>query len=157
VPHPRLSLLLPQSHSSSAHPRRPPLLALVVLLHASSRSPPRQRAPTKRAPCCWCSRVATRRRLSLRGRNQLALASPSPYVAMYVSKCFRCYKRYVASVLHGCCKSRLRCCICCKWSRVMLQVFVQNVSSVSDVCCKHFYLDVAHVSHICCKSMFEIF
>ena len=37
------------------------------------------------------------------------------------------------------------------------EAFVQNVSSVSDVCCKRFYLDIAHVSHICCKSMFEMF
>ena len=34
---------------------------------------------------------------------------------------------------------------CCKFSRGMLKAFVQNVSSVLDVCCKHFYLDVAHV------------
>jgi hypothetical protein len=64
----------------------------------------------------------------------------------------------------------------------MLQAFVQNVSSVLnicckrfdldvayvshiyvarasvlDVCCKRFDLDVAYVSHICCKSMFEMF
>jgi hypothetical protein len=29
-----------------------------------------------------------------------------------------------------------------------LQAFAQNVSSVSDVCCKCFDLDVAYVSHI---------
>jgi hypothetical protein len=40
---------------------------------------------------------------------------------------------YVASVFRG-----------------MLQAFVQNVSSVSNVCCKHFDLDVAYVSHIYC-------
>jgi hypothetical protein len=40
----------------------------------------------------------------------------------------------------------------------MLQAFVQNVSSVSDVCLQaFFYLDVAYVSHICCKSMFHLF
>ena len=39
----------------------------------------------------------------------------------------------------------------------MLQAFVQNVSSVSDVCCKRFDLDVVCVSHICSKSMFQIF
>ena len=38
-----------------------------------------------------------------------------------------------------------------------MQAFVQSVSSVSDVCCKRFYLDVTYVSHICCKSMFQIF
>jgi hypothetical protein len=36
-------------------------------------------------------------------------------------------------------------------------VFFLNVSSILDLCCKHFYLNVAHVSHLCCKSMFEIF
>jgi hypothetical protein len=45
----------------------------------------------------------------------------------------------------------------CKFFKGMLQVFVQNVSSVSDVRYKLFYVDVAYVSHICCKSMFEIF
>ena len=39
----------------------------------------------------------------------------------------------------------------------MLQAFVQNVSSVSDVCCKCFNLDIAYVSHICCNSMFQLF
>jgi hypothetical protein len=42
----------------------------------------------------------------------------------------------------------------------MLQVFqrfVQNVSSVLDVCCKHSDLDVAYVSHICCNNMFQMF
>jgi hypothetical protein len=51
--------------------------------------------------------------------------------------------------------------ICCKCFRGMLQAFVQNISSVSNMCCKHFDLDVAYVSHIyvarasvldvCCK------
>jgi hypothetical protein len=49
-------------------------------------------------------------------------------------------------------------CTCCKCFRLMLQSFVQNVSSVSDVCLQvFFYLDVAYVSHICCKSMFQMF
>ena len=39
----------------------------------------------------------------------------------------------------------------------MLQAFVQNISFVTDVCCKHFDLDVAYVSHICCNSMFQMF
>ena len=45
---------------------------------------------------------------------------------------------YVTSVLEACCK-------CFKG---MLQAFVQNVLSVSDVCFKRFDLDVAYVSHI---------
>jgi hypothetical protein len=39
----------------------------------------------------------------------------------------------------------------------MLQMYIPNVLSVSDVCYKYFYLDVAHVAlviHICCKCMF---
>ena len=43
------------------------------------------------------------------------------------------------------------CCTCCKCFRGMLQVFqrfVQNVSSVPDVCCKCSDLDVAYVSHM---------
>jgi hypothetical protein len=38
-----------------------------------------------------------------------------------------------------------------------LKVYVPNVSVVSNVCCKYFYIDdvyVAMVIHICCKSMF---
>ena len=52
-----------------------------------------------------------------------------------------------------------RYCICCKCFIGMLQVFkrfVQNVSSVLDVCCKRSDLDVAYVSHICCN-MFQMF
>jgi hypothetical protein len=39
----------------------------------------------------------------------------------------------------------------------MLQVFLQNVTFVSDVCCKRFDLYVLYVSHVCCKSMFQMF
>jgi hypothetical protein len=38
----------------------------------------------------------------------------------------------------------------------MLQEFVQNVSSVPNVCCKHFDLDVAYISHML-LSMFQMF
>jgi hypothetical protein len=58
---------------------------------------------------------------------------------------------YVASVSEACCK-------CFKG---MLQAFVRNVSSVLDVCCKHFDLDVAYVSHIyvarVCSKCFNCF
>jgi hypothetical protein len=50
--------------------------------------------------------------------------------------------------------------VCCKYFRGMLQVFhrfVQNVSSVPDVCCKRSDLDVAYISHICCNDMFQMF
>jgi hypothetical protein len=49
------------------------------------------------------------------------------------------------------------CVAACKYSRGMLQAFVQNILSVSDICYKYFYLNVAHVSHTCCKSMFKTF
>jgi hypothetical protein len=47
------------------------------------------------------------------------------------------------------------CYICCKCFRSMLQVFVQNISFVSDVCCKRFDLDVVYFIHtryvpVCC-------
>jgi hypothetical protein len=58
------------------------------------------------------------------------------------------FQRYVASDSYGCCKSRLRRCICCKCFRGMLQAFIQSVSSVSNVRCKRFDLDVVYVSHM---------
>jgi hypothetical protein len=57
---------------------------------------------------------------------------------------------YVANVLS-------RCCIYCTSIIHMLQVYVSNVSGVSNVCCKIVYLDVAYIAvviHICCKRMF---
>jgi len=36
-------------------------------------------------------------------------------------------------------------------------VFVQNASSVPDVCCKRFDLDVSYVLYICCNRMFQMF
>jgi hypothetical protein len=49
---------------------------------------------------------------------------------------------------------------CCKCFRGMLRVFqkfVQNISSIPDVCCKRSDLDVAYVSHICYNYMFQMF
>jgi hypothetical protein len=48
---------------------------------------------------------------------------------------FQIFQRYVASVLHGCCKSRSGCYIRCKCFIGMLQRLFQSVSSVSEVCC----------------------
>jgi hypothetical protein len=42
-------------------------------------------------------------------------------------------------------------CICCSGYTHILQVYVPNVSPISDVCCKCVYLDVAVIIHICCK------
>jgi hypothetical protein len=98
--------------------------------------PTEPRAPMKRGPCWRCSRILPLG--AFHPQNRLALASPSPYVVNVCLKCFRCYQRYVASVSYECCKSRSGCYICCKCFRGILQVFVQNISFVLDVCCKNF-------------------
>jgi hypothetical protein len=51
----------------------------------------------------------------------------------------------VASILYRCCNNILECCTCCNGYTCMFQVYVANVLSVSDVCCKCFHLDVAKV------------
>ena len=43
-----------------------------------------------------------------------------------------------ASVVYRCCKSRSGCCTCCNGYTRMFQVYVPNVSSFPDVCCKCF-------------------
>jgi hypothetical protein len=65
---------------------------------------------------------------------------------------------YVSSVSYrccksrsGCCKSRSRYCTCCNGYARMFQVYVLNVSSVSNICCKCSHLDVAHIW------MFQVF
>jgi hypothetical protein len=45
-------------------------------------------------------------------------------------KVFQIFQRYVASISYGCCKNRLRCCICCNGCTRILQYFIFNVSSV---------------------------
>jgi hypothetical protein len=49
------------------------------------------------------------------------------------------------------------CCICCKCFRDILQEFVQNILSFTDVHCNRFDLNVAYVSHICFNIMFHLF
>jgi hypothetical protein len=100
TPHPRLSLLAPVVPPTWLGV--PPASTGAGGAVACFRSIPTEpRAPTKRGPCRWCSRAATRRRLPLRGRNQLALTSPFPYVTNVSFKCFRCYQRYIAKVSYG--------------------------------------------------------
>jgi hypothetical protein len=60
---------------------------------------------------------------------------------------------YVAMAIHVCSKCVFKCfsissgcCICCSGYTRMLQVSVPNISPVSDVCCKCFYLNVAYVT-----------
>jgi hypothetical protein len=67
----------------------------------------------------------------------------------------------VASVPYRCCKSRSECCTCCNGYARMFQVYVPNVSSVSDVCCKCFHLDVAKVNldavYTCMLQVYVVF
>jgi hypothetical protein len=66
---------------------------------------------------------------------------------------FQTFQRYVVVFLYGCCT----CCICCKCFGDILEEFVQNISSIPDVCCKCFDPEVAYVSHICCNnSIFQM-
>jgi hypothetical protein len=70
---------------------------------------------------------------------------------------FQVFQRYVVSVSYWYCKSRSGCCEsssgCCNGYARMFQVYVPNVLSVSDVCCKCFHLDVTkvdlNVAYIC--------
>jgi hypothetical protein len=71
------------------------------------------------------------------------------YTASVCFQMFRLFQTYVASVLSG-------CCICCNRHTCMLQVYVSNISVVSNML-QVFYLDAAYVAvarRICCKSMF---
>jgi hypothetical protein len=131
--------------------------------------------PAHRAPCPIPPRAEatmTRRRSSPEGcghyrrrgyydtRPLQGDVAMKAHVASVCFKCFRCFRGVlqlfhmnVAKVDRGCCT----CYICCKCFRGMLQVFqrfVQNVSSVLDVCCKRFDLDIVYVLHICCNNMF---
>jgi hypothetical protein len=64
---------------------------------------------------------------------------------------FHLFQTYVASVLSV-------CFICCNGYIRMLKVYVSNVSSISDVCCKCFFSRcVAVTMHISCKCMFQCF
>jgi hypothetical protein len=66
-------------------------------------------------------------------------------------------QRYVTSVLYGCCKSRLRCCICCKCFKGSCKRLFKVFHLLSDVCCKCLDLDAAYVSHICYNITFQMF
>jgi hypothetical protein len=149
-PHSLLALARHASYTRRSLPRRrSPLLVLVVPSRASGRPRPSQGHPRARPVLV----VLVRRRLPPAPTLTAGIDRPQPslsYVVNVVSSVFRCFGgmlqvfnmdvakvdrdvAYVASVFRG-----------------MLQAFVQNVSSVSNVCCKHFDLDVAYVSHIYC-------
>ena len=82
------------------------------------------------------------------------------HVASVYFKCFRRFRCMLLLFYMDFAKVDQECCICCKCFRGMLQVFqrfVQNISSILDVCCKRSDLDVAYVSHICSNNMFQMF
>ena len=160
--------------AACAHPRcrarRPPLLMLVVPSRASGRSPPSQGHLRARPMLVVLARrrsaPAPTRRLESTGSGLFL-----PLCCKCMLKCFRCYHMYAASVSYGYCKSRSGCCICCKCFRGMLKAFVQNVSSVSDVCCRRFrsrcctyfthmfqeYVpNISIVSVLCCNKCFHV-
>jgi hypothetical protein len=77
-------------------------------------------------------------------------------------KVFQMFQRYITSVLYRCCKSRSGYCTYCNGYTRMIQVYVPNVSSVSDVCCKFFIWNVAMqvfrvFSYVCCKCFIWMF
>jgi hypothetical protein len=90
-------------------------------------------------------------------------------VACVCFRCFSCFKRTLQVFhLYVCCKYVFqmfsavssRCCICCSGYTCMLQVYIPNVSPISNICCKCFIwmlLYVAVVIHIYCKRMFQLF
>jgi hypothetical protein len=50
---------------------------------------------------------------------------------------------YVATVASECFKSRSGCSTCLNDYACMFRVYVPNVSSISDVCCKCFHVDIS--------------
>jgi hypothetical protein len=74
---------------------------------------------------------------------------------------FQLFQKYIAVVSYGCYKSIsgdvAQVANVASVFRGILQALDQNVSSVSEVRFKHFYLDTAYVSHLCCKILFEMF
>jgi hypothetical protein len=85
------------------------------------------------------------------------LRLPLPYVANVCFRCFSCFKGMLQLFLIDVAKVDWRCCICCKYFRDMLQVFLQKFylfqTYVASVLIRMF----AYVSHICCNNMFYRF
>jgi hypothetical protein len=48
------------------------------------------------------------------------------------------------------------CCTCCNGYKHMLQEFVQNVSSISDTCCRYF-IYILMLQWLCCIYTFKMF
>jgi hypothetical protein len=75
---------------------------------------------------------------SLHSPKQQRDVALKAHVANIYFKCFGYFLLYVASVSYECCKSRSRWGISCNGYTHMFQVYVLNVSFVSEVCCKCF-------------------
>jgi hypothetical protein len=85
----------------------------------------------------WSSAPASRstRTSSIRPSKVTLLRWKRMFQAYVLSISF--FQRYDTRVSHGCCKSRLWCCICCNGYTLMLQTSLPNVSSVfSNICFK---------------------
>jgi hypothetical protein len=129
-----------------AHPpRRPPSLTRRPSLAAAF--PSGCHAPT--LPCCCRAPIPHRRARRPPGRGKPSATSngdgggartmPAPTPTAGIARprappcfvhMFQMFRTYVSSVSCGCCKSRLRCSICCNDYTRMLQVYVPNVSSI---------------------------
>jgi hypothetical protein len=78
---------------------------------------------------------------------QTYVSNVSPVSDICCSKCFILQVFSLAGVGSGCMRSiSSRCLICCNSYTGMLQVYVWNVSAVSDVYCKCFYLHAAYIA-----------
>ena len=170
---------LPSDPSRVAHSSPSPAARSTHASRCSLR--PRPRPGSHRAGCAcygcvpgrpcrakrglaWMAAAARAAARSLPSSFSTATAQPDPameysaYQGFAESTCykriFKVFQRYVVSVSYRCCKSRSGCFTCCKCFRSIWQAFVQNVSSVPDVCGKRVDVVVAYVSHICCNSTY---
>jgi hypothetical protein len=142
----------PRQHHRDASPQLPlPMAAGRMWRGTSSRPWLRQGFPRARPDASGARVLPLAASSHPDGQNRPAQASPS-----LCCKCmYQVFQRYVAIVSYGCCKSRSDTCFKC--FRDMTQAFIQNISSIPDVCCKRFDLDAAYVSHIYCNNMFQMY
>jgi hypothetical protein len=113
--------------------------------HATStcpcQGPCRQRAPHRRPPCHSAASssapASSSASTSLHSSKQQTDAKLKAHVAIVCFKYFRCFT-CMLQVLYRCCKSRSARCTGCNDYTRMFQVYVLNVSSIPDECCKGF-------------------
>jgi hypothetical protein len=97
-----------------------------------------QRRPPHHSTASSSVLVSSSASTSLRSSKQQADAMMKVHVAIVCFKYFRCFLRYIASIVYRCCKSISTCYTCCNGYTRMFQVYVLSVSSVLDECCKCF-------------------